>query len=321
QQRLKWVVTGMLIGFVAQVCVYIPGPVWQAPLAELVSIAMPISVAYAALRQRLIDVDFVINRAIVYAFMTAVLIAFVSLIDFASSHLISEYHLALYLEAGATVAVGIALDRFRKQLDSFTERIFFKARHEAEAQLNRVARSLEFATRETSIEEAVVDEPVRWLKLASAALFTPNRSRGTFERTHSIGWAERDLSDVLDDSTLVRYLRVEREPLLAKDVAWEEPALPKGPAAPALYLPIFCREDLEGFVIYGAHAGATTLDPGEVNLLSTFGPRAGAAFDHLRFEVMREELAAAKEEALINERLAADFPRAPSSPAEPAASD
>jgi len=320
RQRLKWVVTGMLIGFIAQIIVYLPGPPWQAPLCELLSIAMPISVVYAALRQRLIDVDFVINRAIVYAIMTALLIAFVSLIDFVTSHFISEYHLALYAEAAATIAVGFALDRFRGELDRFTERIFFKARHQAEAQLERVARSLEFVTREESIEEALVDEPVRWLRLASAALFVADEGRATYSRIHSVGWDEGSIEHVPDDASVVRYLKSERGPLDAKDVAWDDPGLPRGAAAPLLYIPIFCREELFGFAIYGAHKDTTTLDPAEVDLLSALGPRAGIAFDHITYVVMREQLADATERASLNEKLlAAWLGRTPAQSGEPAA--
>jgi len=320
RQRLKWVVTGMLFGFVMQTLVYLPGPAWMAPLCELLSIVMPISVAYAALKQRLIDVDFVINRAIVYALMTALLIAFVSLIDFVTSHFISEYHLALYAEAAATIAVGFALDRFRGELDRFIERVFFKARHEAEAQLTRVARSLEFATHEDSIQQALVDEPVRWLKLASAALFTADDGAGTYVRSASRGWSDGQRDSVADDDPAVRYLKAERRPLSAKEVAWQHPDVPGGAAAPVLFVPVFCREALFGFVVYGAHQDTTTLDPAEVALLSALGPPAGIAFDHLTYEVMREQLAAASERANLNEKLlAAWLGRAPAQAGEPAA--
>ena len=322
RQRLKWVVTGMLVGFVAQVLVYVPGPIWLGPLCELISIVMPISVAYAALRQRLIDVDFVINRAIVYTIMTALLIAFVSLIDFLTSHFISEYHLALYAEAAATIAVGFALDRFRGELDRLSERIFFKSRHEAEAQLDRVARSLEFATRQDSIQEAVVDEPVRWLKLASAALFTSDEERHRYVRTHGLGWDGEELRELMDDDRVVRYLKAEREPLGAKEVAWNVAGLPKGAAAPAYFLPIFCREALHAFVVYGAHADTTALDPTETSLLAALGPRAGIAFDHLTYEVMREQLATANERANLNEKLlSAWVGRAKTQAEEPASPD
>jgi hypothetical protein len=293
RQRLKWAVSGMLVGFVAQVFVYVPGPLWQAPLAGVVSIVMPLSVVYATLRHRLIDADFVINRAIVYGTLTAILISIVSLVDFVVSQFISEYHLALYLEAGASIAIGFALDRFRTQLDRFADRLFFQARHHAEAQLDRVLRSLEYVTHETTIQEALVEEPVRCLRLASAALFEFDATSGAFLRTHAYGWDDVHAKAVADDAAVVRFLRTERASLPAKDVPWHGAEVPRGAAAPALYVPIFRREILYGFIIYGAHADTTLLDPGEVTLLSHFGLRAALAFDHVAYDVMQKQLAAA----------------------------
>ena len=293
RQRLKWAVTGMLAGFVAQVFVYAPAAPWLAPLAGIVSIVMPLSVAYGALRHRLLDADFVINRALVYGLLTAMLISIVSLVDFVVSQFIGEYHLALYLEAGASIALGFALDRFRVQLDRITDRLFFHARHQAENQLERVAHSLEFVSQERSIREALVNEPVRLLQLASAALFEFDPIRTVFARTHALGWGEADVVDVLDDAAVVRFLRDARTSLRAKDVAWTGPALPAGAAAPALYVPIFRREQLSGFVVYGGHVNTTTLDPGEVTLLSAFGPGAALAFDHLAYDEMEKQLEAA----------------------------
>jgi hypothetical protein len=293
RQRLKWAVSGMLAGFIAQIFVYVPAGVWVAPIAGIVSIVMPISVAYGALRHRLIDADFVINRAIVYGLLTAVLISIVSLVDFIVSQFIGEYHLAKTLEAGAAIAIGFALDRFRAQLDRFTDRFFFQARHRAEAQLDRVARSLDFVHEERTIREALIDEPVRWLELASAALFEFDASLKAFTRTHSTGWGDDDLHTVDQDAMLVRFLRDERAPMAGHDVAWNVAGLPGGAAAPALYVPVFRREQLYGIIIYGAHANTTTLDPGEVAMLARFGPRAALAFDHLAYDEMQERLDAA----------------------------
>ncbi len=291
RQRLKWAVTGMLVAFATQILQYIPAATLVAPAAEVASIVMPICVAYAVLRHRLIDVQFVINRAIVYGILTAFLLAFVSLLDWFTASFISEYHLAKYLEAGATIAMGFVLDRLHTALDAFTDRVFFRARHEAEQHLARVARSLGFAMRIESIEEAVVDEPVRCLKLASAALFRRDEARGTFVRGRSLGWADDDLREFADDAPLIRYLRSDEVALSARDARLDPAGLPRGTAAPALYLPIFCREVLTAVAIFGAHANGSGLDPDEVALLGTLAPGAGLAFDHLSYELLRRELA------------------------------
>jgi hypothetical protein len=293
RQRLKWAVTGMLFAFGAQLFEYIPGPIYLAPTTDFLSIVMPVTVAYAALRHRLIDIEFVANRAIVYGVLTALLLSFVSLIDWLTSRFISEYHLALYLEAGATIGIGFVLDRLHGALEAVTDRFFFRSRHVAEQQIELVARSLSFANRLASIEEALVDEPVHWLALASAAIFRRDPQRGVFVRGRSIGWHPDDLTEFPDDAPVARYLQAERAPLTARAAAWKIDGLPNGAPAPALYVPIFARHRLHAIAVYGAHTNSALPDPGENALLATLAPEAGLAFDHLEFQALSARLAEA----------------------------
>jgi hypothetical protein len=290
RQRLKWAVTGMIVAFAAQILEYVPGPIYLAPFAEAASVVMPITVAYAVLRHRLVDVEFVVNRAIIYTVLTALLLTFVSLLDWLTSRLISDYHLALYLEAAATIGVGFLLNRLHEALERLTDRVFFRSRHIAERQLDRIARSLIFATRLENIEEALVDEPARWLDLASAAIFRHDDERRVFVRGRSIGWAEENLKEFPDDAPIARYLQAERTALTATSAAWNADDLPVGAAAPALYVPIICRNTLHAIAIYGAHANSSLPDPGEIAMIAQLAPNAGLAFDHVAFEEMSRRL-------------------------------
>ncbi|MBV8601885.1 MAG: hypothetical protein JO359_10020 [Candidatus Eremiobacteraeota bacterium] len=296
RQRLKWAVTGMLIAFVAQIPEYFPGPAWVAPLSLTISIVMPLSVAYAALRHNLIDVQFVLSRALVVGALTAILIAFVSLVDWLTSRFISEYHFALYLEASATIAMGFVLDRLHASLERLAERVVFRHRLEAEEHLALVARSLSFANHRESIDEALTEEPARALRLASAAVFYRDGDRPIFVRGRSVGWDESELKQFPDDAPVVRYLTADRKVLRAKDAAWKAESLPKGSCAPVLFVPVFCRGELLALGVYGAHLNGTTLDPGEVTMLAQLAPGAGVALDHLAFERLRERLERTEDE-------------------------
>ncbi|MBV8074022.1 MAG: hypothetical protein JO140_01245 [Candidatus Eremiobacteraeota bacterium] len=296
RQRLKWAVTGMLIAFVAQVLEYFPGPAFVAPLSLSISIVMPLSVAYAALRHNLIDVQFVISRALVLGALTAILIAFVSLVDWLTARFISEYHLALYLEASATIAMGFVLDRLHGSLERITERIVFRGRREAEDHLALVARSLAFANHRESIEEALTEEPARCLHLASAAVFYRDADRPIFVRGRSLGWDASALKQFPDDAPVVRYVTADRRVLRAKDAAWKAEGLPTGSCAPVLFVPIFSRGELLALAAYGSHVNGTTLDPGEAEMLAELAPGAGVALDHLAFERLRERLERTEDE-------------------------
>jgi hypothetical protein len=289
--RLRWAVFGMLFSFFSMFVSYVPvpKPQWVGELATTLSVTMPLSIAYATLRHRLLDVRFVINNAVVYGLVAALLIAIVSLIDFTLSHVVADYHLTLGIEATITIGLGFALDRLHGTMERAAERIFFRSRQRAAERLRRVRGALAFASRDETIASSLIDEPVVALNLASGALFR-RAPDGTFTRTHALGWDGIVLTAFDSDDALLRTLQFERKPLDPNQV-WEKRAdLPAGSAAPTLAVPLFSRETLEGLVLYGAHSDETYIDPGEADLLSALCEAAAAAFDHVAFERSQETI-------------------------------
>jgi GAF domain-containing protein len=64
-----------------------------------------------------------------------------------------------------------------------------------------------------------------------------------------------------------------------------------------LAVPIIVRNQLEAIAMYGAHSGGEDFDSGEIRLLNELAIAAGAAFNHLEAERLREELMEVKRES------------------------
>jgi hypothetical protein len=296
RQRLRWAVVGMTIAFVALFVAYgpIPTPRWVAELFAVISISMPLSVAYAALRHRLIDVGFVLNRAVAYGLVAGLLIAIVSLTDFLISHVVADYHLTLGIEAVITIGLGFAMDRLHRAMQLTTERIFFRSRLLAAARLQRVRGALAFASRDVTVEAALIGEPVAAFALASAGLFRRDPASGSFKRGESVGWQPAEVDELDPDDALVRILQFERKPLDPTDIPWKPGALPREAGQPTFAVPIFCRETLEAFAVYGSHRDGAATDPAERELLCDLAPAAAAALDHIAFEESERTIAELK---------------------------
>ena len=91
RQRFGFLTFGLIVSFLA------PTPSiscrgFRARSAEVIGFAvviMPISVMYAVLKHRVLDVNFVLNRALVYGILSVFVIAFVSLLDWFAGHVIA----------------------------------------------------------------------------------------------------------------------------------------------------------------------------------------------------------------------------------------
>lgn len=296
RQRIRWVVVGFGLSLAAQV-VYqflaldVPGsPIWLSHLLQLFAVVVPLTVAYAVIKHRVIDVSFVVSRTLVYGVLTSLLVGAFALTDWLFMDKLKLARLGAVAEMGIAVAGGFWFNGLHRRVDSFIDAIFFRQRHRAELQLARNAAALPFVTTANAVAEALVTEPVRSLSLASAALFRREKD-GTYLREDSVGWQDSDLIRLDDsDDRLLALMQTELGPLSLYEHPWRDKDVPSGPAHPVVALPIIVRRELAAVVFYGAHIHGEALDPDEIKAIAGLASGAAAAYDHLEAEAIKREV-------------------------------
>jgi hypothetical protein len=299
RRRIGWVLVGIAISAVAYtgfnvydtLAIQSGGatlnPVF-GDLSQVLNCALPIALAYAVLRHRVLDIGFALNRTVVYGVMTALVVVVVSLIDWLTSRLLNEQRLALAVEAVVTISFGFALNWIHARTEHLIDRVVFRERHVAEKRIDYRIGALAFVTSASAVDDALGYDAPQILRLSSAAVFGRLSGAEPFRRKASTGWPDASVDAIDDDSVLVRTLRSLERPVILDDVAIALDAFPTGAARPALAIPIVTQHELIGFALFGNRDDGALPDPEEIALLAKLCAAAGNAYGAVEARQWRE---------------------------------
>ncbi len=290
RQRWGFLGIGTLASFVAYAVYFVPGvPFAVGQVVGFAVVLMPLCIAYAVFRLRVLDVNFVLNRALVYGILSLGVIAFVSLLDWFFSRVLAIGRFAIGVELLVTIGVGVLLDRINRATENFVETVFFRRRRLAEKHLRRAASALPYATDEAAIVEGLVQVPVDALELAAAALYRRSAGGPRFEGVATARQTQVAPPGFDANDLLVRMLLADESIVWLDDVRSHLDAA--NAAIYTLAVPVTVRHELVSFTLYGAHANGAQLDPDEVEMLQELAREAARAYDHVEAERARERYA------------------------------
>lgn len=241
----------------------------------------PFTVFYVILRHRLIDPSFALNRAVVYGVVTALVVAAVSLVDFAVGRFFAESKLALAVEALAAVVIGFGLHWVHGGTERVVERALFRERHRIESQLDARIVALAFASEPATVDAALVTDVARLMKLGSAALFVRDGGAERFVRQSEAGWDPGDVRTIACESLVVRSLIATEQTVVLDSLGEIWLGFPPGERAPDLAMPVNTGHDLRAIVLYGKREGTAPLDPEERRLLERLVRAAAWAYERI----------------------------------------
>jgi hypothetical protein len=299
RQRLRWILVFPAVLIMHVVAIEFAGflPDWFADVLFALGVLVPLTVAYAIVRQRVFDIEFAISRALVYAAITTIVAGTFLLLDWFMSKQFAETRFTLTAEIILALAIGSWLNMLHRNVDRFVDSTFFRQRHLAEERLTKAAAAVLRAETHEVVDRFLVHEPLRVLNLTSAAIFRRESASGHFVREMAVGWERVDTRELTPDDPFVLHLLAEAAAVRLADVVWptEQPTRPVGDSV--LALPVLLRDELVAIALYGPHRNGADIDPDEVRSVALLAERAGAAYDHIEARALRSHV-----DALIRER-------------------
>jgi hypothetical protein len=264
RQRLHWIAAGFIFWIVIDVTDKLLWPAyepyWVHTALDAAQVIFPLTVAYAILRERVVDINFVVSRTVAYGLMTTVIVAIFALIDLFLSRTM-ESRFSLPVDIVVALVLGFFFHGMRKRIDAGVDRVIFRKRHVAEMRLEKVAKAVVHVEEPAAIANYLTKLPMEVLDLTGAALYL--RRNGGFSLELCTGWKEQPAASMSTSDSLVAFISAELGCVRVNDV----PAV----AAPA------DRHD------------AADLDADEQRALVPLVNAAAMTYDHLEAQALREE--------------------------------
>jgi hypothetical protein len=241
-------------------------------VANLVILAAPLGLTYAALSRRLIDVGFILNRAVIFAIVSAIVIGAFVLGEWAVSEWFARTGrtASTVISMGVALGLGLSMRYIHQHVDRFVDRVFFRKRHEDEAALRRFAHESSYITDRSILLERAVREVKEHTNAAEATILVQNGSDAFTSAAETDG--ARTSASENDPGILA--LRAWHKPV---DVVSLEGSVLRGEFA----FPMVSRGVLVGVLVCGAKRNGESYAPDESEALLALAHGVGTALDVL----------------------------------------
>ena len=283
RQRIKWVLLGLASVCVALVTAALDFdgrldavPLWVKSGLESLIVVLPITLAYAIIRHRVIDVRFVVSRALVLGFIATVIAAVIVGLDWLFSTQLAGSRLQIAIYAGAALVVGFTLNGARQHIATLVDVLFYRQWHRTQQQANALSDSVHRAISKADLCQILPAGICEAYSLASVALFE-KLTDGGLVRVADHGWLSGTLWHLLPDDRVAKRATSLR-PTNIDSLAWTEEALPVGVARPSIMIPIVFGKQVWAILLCGAHENGTALDPDEIQALRRLCGDAGLVY-------------------------------------------
>jgi len=261
-------------------------------LGDILSgIVAPAVLAYALLREKVIDLGFAINRTLVFSGVSAVLLLTFGITEWAVEHVlkVEGREANAVIDAGIALGLFLAFHRVQHYVGHVVERLFFHRWQTAEAAFRLFVKRAGFITQRDRLVADFAQAASRFADGAPAAIYL----RGEDNRLARM-FGDAGAPALLDpDDSAVLAMRADLQPVECNS----------GKMTGSLLVPMPVRHDIAGVLLMGAKHSSEPYRPDQIALLGWAAEQVGLDLNAL--EIERLEAMAQQQRGTIAELNAA----------------
>ncbi|MDZ7292487.1 MAG: ATP-binding protein [candidate division KSB1 bacterium] len=325
KDKVRWILWGIAAGSAPFILLWtIPQILGKPPIVPeevtyLALMVVPLTFAFAIVKYRILDIEVVINRSLVYALLTALIVGiYLALVGLAGTFFLTMSAKANSFIAILCTLIAAALFNPAKQrIQNFVDKTFYQIKYNYRLAIKEFGQSLMAATTQSEVLDLLLSKIHATVPVGKMVILLPRDHEFEIVATHGLNEEERRW---LQSNELVRQIKPHPRPLARKGHADPWPAADRPGAAadwPALealdrtgmelLLPVELSAGQCGILLLGAKLSGSKYLQEDVELLSTLSAEAFIALERIRFQEAAIREKAEREKAEELSRLKSEF--------------
>lgn len=317
RNQIRWIFWGLIVALLPWMFFYmIPSVIWGAPwlplsVTNVTIVFVPFTVTIAIFRYGLMEIDWIVNRTLVYALLTG-LLTVVYLLTVRVVGRMFERHTGVSNDFMAGVIAAAVLFLLFNPLRIYTQRFVDRTLYREQFDFHRVVREISEDLADMILLGDVVTmltHKVPWqLGLSTTDLLLLDEPRKLYRSSREGNWR------IPTSSPLVKWLQVHNVPLAVHKSGHFPPEVQLTIQELAernmeICLPLHHHGMLTGMYLFGSKLSGNLLNRQEVDALVLFGHQAAAALQNAQqyrelqdYSQQLEARVAARTAELLDER-------------------
>jgi sigma-B regulation protein RsbU (phosphoserine phosphatase) len=320
KKELKPILIGVIGGILTFTYVLIvsaknPFAIYLEPIIlspALFLLVVPVMFGYAIIRYRLMDIDFIVKRSLIYGMVTATMAALYLLIIYGIGTLLADVvgsQDSRTMNLVALIVIAFAFDPIKRRMQEWIDKFFYQERYNYQKALLEFTQELPRLTRLNQVLESIVHRISSTMHIEQVAVILCDDTEGCSVVSQNID--EGCCQFKSEYNGLLALLRKTKLPqsfaLLAEEpdnfvlLQADKQSLIK--AGVVLSVPMFLQDRLIGMINVGQKMSGKVYSKEDIDLLSTVGAQAAISIENSRLHKSELEKEKFEEELSLARRI------------------